>query len=118
MIENIIGELIVVTVLGLIFYKALQVKDYTVLVLLNALGLFVSPGVIMATAMSSASGGTNLAIDLLLYGCFLGVVVCLVCLLTGFFLRNNKMRAAKYLRIPVLYAAIWTGLGILALALT
>ncbi len=105
-------------ILGAVFYKALQVKDFTVLLLLNALGLIISPGVMMATAMSAASSGTNPTINILLYGCLLGIAVCLVCLLAGFILRKDKMKAIKYLRIPVIYAALWTSFGILVLTLS
>lgn len=79
MVSNLIRESVVVLIIVLIFYKALQVRTVNGLILINIFGLFISLVVFMATAMASDSEQGFPPINFLFYGCLVGIAVASVC---------------------------------------
>ncbi len=112
----LISQVILFFSIGLVIYIIISISKPQQLYGLNFIGVFLSPVVIMATAMQSANASSSLR-GLFSYLCILGILLALICNLLGYIFAKLKHPQLQLivLKIPSMYAGLWA-LGFFLLA--
>lgn len=115
---ELVGSILSFAVLGLLIYGLFKLgyalifgntASLSFYFLVTSLGLFVSPAVLMATAMGSASGEGFWLVGLFFYGCIAGMVLAILGLLAGavFAMLGKSDASRKVLKVPIVYGCLW-----------